>query len=118
MKCRFCKKTPINEKLQRNCTQVHKGKTYIYYACRQCETARARAYRKTESGKLAIQRAVQRYDANNPERRKVWTQAQKLPLKPCVVCGGKKTHRHHPDIKKPLAVIFLCAFHHKAAHIV
>ena len=34
---------------------------------------------------------------------------------PCEVCGDKG-EAHHPDHRDPLAVIWLCRRHHKAAH--
>jgi hypothetical protein len=35
---------------------------------------------------------------------------------PCFVCG-KKAEAHHPDYTSPLDVVWLCAAHHKAAHL-
>lgn len=76
----------------------------------------ARKYRKTPSGKEAVKRAVRKYEAKNRERVSAWKKAEKIPLKPCEVCGKEPTHRHHPDITKPLEVKFLCPLHHKEIH--
>ena len=78
-------------------------------------TDRARKYRQTEAGKAATRAAVKRYEKKNQERRKAWMLAQSIEKKPCEVCQEPNTHRHHPDITKPLEVVFLCPKHHKEA---
>jgi hypothetical protein len=35
----------------------------------------------------------------------------------CEVCGASKTHAHHDDYDKRLAVRWLCALHHKQWHL-
>lgn len=70
-------------------------------------------YRATEKGKAATLKAVQTYEAKNPDRKKAWNIANKISKKPCAVCGKTGTHRHHPDINKPMEVIFLCPLCHK-----
>ena len=35
---------------------------------------------------------------------------------PCRDCGSIKSQGHHPDYSKPLAVIWLCSYHHKQEH--
>lgn len=80
-------------------------------------TEQARRYRKTEKGKQAILRSINKYRKNHPERLLAWLEARKkIKLLPCIRCGEPKSHRHHPDIRKPLEVIFLCAKHHKDVH--
>lgn len=93
-----------------------KDKEYKYYQCNKCNSERIRRYRKTEAGRKSVRKSVIKYEKNNPERRKAWSKAQKIPLKPCVKCGKKKSVRHHPDIKKPLFIVFLCHAHHSLAH--
>lgn len=39
-----------------------------------------------------------------------------LIKQPCKVCGNPRTDAHHPDYRRPLEVIWLCRFHHAAAH--
>lgn len=81
--------------------------------CRACNTLKQRE--KYARNKACIVRAIKKYELKNPERRVAWTKASKLPLKPCEVCGDAKTHRHHPDIDKPLEVVYLCPLHHAKA---
>lgn len=83
---------------------------------RQKRTEYAKRYRKTAEGSQAVQRAVKKYEDANP-RRKAWIEAEKLPLKPCIKCGNPKTHRHHPDINKPMVIVYLCPLHHKQEHM-
>jgi hypothetical protein len=90
--------------------------THIYYWCNKCNTERYKKYRQTESGRQATQRAVKKYELSHPKRRESWNLCQYISTKPCIVCGEKKVDRHHPDINKPLEVVFLCRLHHKQEH--
>lgn len=74
-----------------------------------------RKYYATISGKLAVKRAVKKYELAHPKRHQAWYLANKIYKKynPCFVCGKFPTHKHHPDINKPLEVIYLCPLHHK-----
>lgn len=89
-----------------------------YYKCRECNTKKKKRYRAGEKGSEASKRAVKRYEEKNPHRRMAWDEASKcIPLEPCSICGDNKlVHRHHPDIAKPLEIVFLCPLHHKRAH--
>ena len=40
----------------------------------------------------------------------------KISRKPCVTCGSFPAEKHHPDYRKPLDVVWLCAKHHTAVH--
>ncbi len=78
-------------------------------------------YAKTQNGKNAHKRAVEKYKSNNPQKvfaNNVVNSAIKekkiIPM-PCVYCG-KKAHAHHEDYSKPLDVIWLCPAHHKKRH--
>lgn len=73
-------------------------------------------YIHTEAGRNAVTRSVKKYEAKNKVKRKSWGIARCIPMTPCVVCGEKKTDRHHEDSTKPLEVVMLCRLHHKAAH--
>ncbi len=85
-------------------------------SCRECNTERSREYRNTENGRAVSVRAVRRYEDRNKDRRPAWMMAQRIPRKPCVICGEVNSVRHHPDISRPLEVIMLCHFHHGLAH--
>jgi hypothetical protein len=98
-------------------TTLKSGKSRIRYMCRPCNTKRSRIYRQTENGKRATRRSINKYISANPDRVKAWKAAQdNIELEPCVMCGSLPTHRHHPDIKRPLYVVSLCPLHHKEAH--
>jgi hypothetical protein len=57
------------------------------------------------------------YRASNPEKYRAHNLAQRIPMRPCEVCGDtKRIHRHHDDYSKPLEVRFLCSLHHRQYH--
>ena len=115
--CRFCG-SKVNLHIQ--CHYVRNGRSYEYYSCRRCSTARARAYRKTKSGKKSTSSSTKRYEKRNKEKARAWDAVQraKLGKKPCAVCGStKRIHWHHDDYSKPLDVIPLCPAHHKERHL-
>jgi hypothetical protein len=85
---------------------------------REQKTECTKKYRQTKKGREATLRAIKKYEKSHPERRSVWTKARKIEKKPCVICGKKQIHRHHPDISRPLDVIFVCPLHHKRLHSV
>ena len=86
--------------------------------CRKCNTDRLKRYRKTRNGIISTRKAVRKYEMTHPGKKKSWSKAQcKYPTtKPCEVCGKLPTHRHHPDINKPLEIVFLCPAHHTQVH--
>jgi len=88
----------------------------VLHICKDCNTEYKKQYRQRPNGKEAVKRAVKKYESNNENRVNAWKEARVLKSKPCEVCGVKNTHKHHPDISKPLDVIFLCPLHHKQAH--
>lgn len=88
----------------------------MYHKCRECNTKFLKTYRATKSGMLKQREQIKKYEAKNPGRRKAWNIASKITKSPCERCGNTNVHRHHPDINKPLEVIFLCPQHHKEAH--
>lgn len=63
-------------------------------------------------------RQIERWPEKEAARRavKAAIRAGKLTRLPCEVCGEPKTHAHHDDYGKPLAVRFLCRPHHRAVH--
>jgi len=62
------------------------------------------------------------YKKNNPEKHDAHMavsraiKAGKLKRQCCFECGKEKTEGHHQDYSKPLEVIWLCSYHHKALH--
>jgi hypothetical protein len=75
-----------------------------------------REYRSTEKGAAATYAATKKYGNNNKARRSAWGKAKTINRKPCEVCGNSNSVRHHPDITRPLDIIFLCHLHHVVAH--
>src|SRR3990167_10140085 len=112
MKCSHCGSTKRLIKYSKG----SKNRTKQYYYCNKCNTERIRKYRETEQGKEAIKRAVHKYQKKNVKRKRAWNKAKRIKLKSCLICHKSPTHRHHPDINKPLEIIFLCPFHHKLVH--
>ena len=86
---------------QRDYAQRHGGKTP--------EQARKRreAMKQTPLGiaQLRAHRKLQRAVSSGTVKRQ-----------PCEVCGAVKTHAHHEDYSKPLAVMWLCPLHHAEQH--
>ncbi len=86
---------------------------------REKETKQRKEYYSTKEGNQTIRKANRKYELSNPIRRKAWfaTKYQmkigKIKKLPCRDCGSKNVHAHHPDISKPLEVIFLCPLHHR-----
>jgi hypothetical protein len=64
---------------------------------------------------------VSRWIEQNPERRKAQQAVRRAVLAgqiekwPCMECGAE-AEAHHPDYSNPLAVVWLCKIHHRAAH--
>lgn len=113
-KCIKCKSD--SEFLYVNCRWTTKKGTNQNYICRKCNTHRIREYRKTPSGKEALMRAFRKYEEKNKARRQAWSACQHLGMKSCEICGTEKTDKHHPDITKPLEVVWLCRLHHMERH--
>lgn len=84
---------------------------------REYNTKRLKEYRGTARGKQVARNAVKKYESTHPKRKFAWNKANKIPIKPCEVCGSLPVHRHHPDVSKPLEIIFLCPLHHKQQHM-
>lgn len=78
----------------------------------------AKKYRATPVGKIICKRSVKAWKLKNAIKYKAQKMAQyhHPTLKPCIVCGSKRTHRHHPDYSKPKNIVFLCHLHHKLVH--
>lgn len=94
----------------------HRNGVPVLHICRKCNTEQKLQFRRTQAGKTAIKKAVETYESLNPKRKNAWIAVRKYPSKPCQKCGVNTTHKHHPDINRPLEVIFLCPLHHKQVH--
>jgi hypothetical protein len=119
MKCSHCKRlSSKGERFINYVTNTSKitGKKLRYFHCLECNAERHKKYRETKSGKTSINKAARKWDRKHPEARKAWGKVQKLPKKPCKICGNSDSVKHHPDYNKPLKVIYLCQKHHKAEH--
>lgn len=89
---------------------------HVYYHCRECNTERAREYRKTEAGKLATRKAVyksvKKHWVKQKARLAVYYAVRKGKIvkpKECSQCHKpKKIEGHHVDYLKPLEVIWTC----------
>lgn len=94
---------------------------YQYYMCRECNTKRAKKYRATDYGKLAIEKAVRTFTQKNPLKRRAWdiianekrTGRIEVPYQ-CENCQGiKPLDAHHDDYSKPLEIKWLCRVCHQ-----
>ncbi len=119
LKCSHCKKQ--NVVLILNSKIVRKGKLFQYYVCRKCNTNRAKAYRKTKSGKKIAFKAVYASIKKYPEKARARAKLNyalrtgKITKSPCR-CGKIKSEAHHSDYSKPLQVIWLCRTCHSNLH--
>lgn len=114
MHCGSCKST---ENLHINTNRISRdGELKHTYRCTECNRKRCEKYKKTKAGKEAVYRAVLKYRAKNPERVRAWWKCRDLGTKPCEVCKFERTDKHHPDVSKPLEVVWLCRVHHQEAH--
>lgn len=96
--------------------KLNEKRRKLHITARAHETEYRREYRKTEKGREATRRAIKKYESKNKVRRQNWGKVQKIKSLPCIICGKLPTHKHHPDIAKPMEIIFLCPLHHKEIH--
>lgn len=130
--CWICKETkPVTEFY----TDMNRGRDFLATKCKPCERKYQRE--KRERNKANYVKKERRYYQNHREdimkRRKENTDPVKLRARQmvrkavlsgklkrpeiCFDCGLKKrTHGHHEDYSKPLAVIWLCAKCHSNRH--
>lgn len=95
-----------------------------YYACRPCNTARLKEYRKTKAGaekaRIATHKSIQKYkdkqDARNILNSAIRRGEVVRPLN-CSVCNTEaKCHGHHDDYTKPYKVKWVCRGCHSNIH--
>ncbi len=118
-KCNAPHKTSIHPQIayqKRNKEKVNAATHKWGTTHREQATEIRRKYRQTENGRARQLTAIKNYEASNPERKKAWVATRKFPKKPCIECGDLPTHKHHPDINKPLEITYLCPLHHKRIH--
>lgn len=119
MRCQKCKKEKPN--LTKNSVNSN-GK--FQYICRECNTEKAKRYRKTEKGRSNVSKAVYKSISKFPQKQKA---RQILHyhilvgnlIKPeiCQKCGEKKElSGHHSDYSKPLEIEWVCRNCHNLLH--
>lgn len=94
-------------------------------ACKGCQAAQMRQWGQTPAGRTSWRLADARRRARHPERCRARQRARAairrgvLVRGPCaagpVGCRGS-VEAHHDDYSRPLAVRWLCRFHHREAH--
>lgn len=115
-KCRHCKKEFLINDLFSDCKREYKGKITRYYTCNPCNTARCKKYRKTEIGRLNINKAVYKSIKKYPKKQKARILLNKkiregLIIRPnlCEKCNNiSYLEGHHFNYNKPLEVMWLC----------
>jgi ribosomal protein S27AE len=81
-----------------------------------------KAYAKTPEGRASRCRAHRNYVDRYPEKQGARNAVSnairdgKLIRQPCEKCGDPRSQAHHDDYSQPLAVRWLCDFHHKEHH--
>lgn len=120
-KCKECTKKDVSGNYRRNIehyTEYEKSRANLSHRVKAREE-----YARTKQGRIAHNKASQKYDKNNPDKKKATTvlgnalRDGKIKKQPCENCGSKKrVHGHHDDYSKPLDVIWLCPKCHKEYH--
>lgn len=102
-RARYLKRTDTDRVRSRKWHREHYQKPYVKEA--RADEFQRRIVIPTEKEKKRI-------------RDFVWHKIRsgKLKREPCEVCGNMRSQAHHEDYSKPLEVVWLCAFHHKARH--
>ena len=99
-------------------------KDHAYYLCRECNTNRVRAYRKTARGKEVVklnslksnERYPQKYMARWKLNSAVSSNVIRKPKK-CSQCKRIAVlHGHHENYAQPLKVLWLCRSCHNSIH--
>lgn len=97
---------------QKTCKRGH-SYPYIpgyFGGCRKCRRRR----------NAAACKKIDYYQQPKGRARSLVAQAirsKRLLKEPCLVCGETRSYAHHEDHSQPLVVLWLCAKHHNALHI-
>ena len=106
----------------KTCLKERDAKRYLRE--REARIERHKLYVSTDRGRQAHAKAVQRWRANNADRRAAQVilgnavrdgRVIRWPVCAIPECD-KSPEAHHPDYGQPLQVVWLCAAHHKQAH--
>ena len=116
-----CQKCGSGDNLTKNSVS---SKGTVQYICRECNTSKMRAYKKTLEGRRkvneAIYRSTKKYAYKQGARMKVYYAVKNGSLcKPnkCEKCLKiKEIFAHHMDYAKPLEVLWLCRHCHVLIH--
>jgi len=112
-KCSLCNK-------EKDFSSFHKDKntkTGCSTYCKSCKKIKDSTRKSAD-----IKQRKDKWRKNFPERKnaqmKVYHAVKKglLIRQPCFICG-EKSEAHHPDYSRPLDVVWLCASHHRQAHL-
>lgn len=119
-KCKICVKVRISKHREVNLDQI---KAYDKQRAMIPKRVTARKeYAKTNAGKIAKKKALEKYRMKHNERNYAHTAVSnalrdgKIEKIPCLICGDEKVEGHHPDYSRPLDVVWLCNKHHREAH--
>ena len=88
------------------------------YRFTEAGAKKRKEYKKSESGKDSGKRYVERNRIKMRAQKRARRAVEKglLTKTGCEVCGSDSVQGHHPDYKKPLVVMWLCAAHHCEWH--
>lgn len=100
------------------------GSIRQYYMCRGCNALRNKKYRATDSGSVAIRKAIRKSTVKYPLKKKARTALNNavksgILTRPstCSTCKQKKqVHGHHTDYNLPLEVLWVCRQCHADLH--
>lgn len=127
-KCGKCQRVkPISEfykhgrdGYQSSCKDCHREEGKIYN-----RTPRRREYNKRKYQEWVDEGGLQAYRQKPEIKEKVLAIAKanqkkrsgKVSPQPCEICGEDNAQMHHNDYSKPLAIRWLCQFHHTQEHL-
>lgn len=113
--CKLCRKaSDVRSRLKR----IEDGSLADYLAKRRVIELRS------ENKNRESHRAVRAYySKSNPIKRRAHAMVKyrirkgEIIVGPCEICGKVKADAHHDDYAQPLAIRWLCSFHHRDWHL-